>query len=171
MTASTFTVPYPPAARRPAITRGGFAGLLAACGLGVSAVAGVVLTQVGSGPRPAPAAVVVDGPTVAGPLTLTVSGPGDVNVLRQVYEPGADSGWHRHPGIHAVAILSGTLTIYDHACQPQTFAPGQSYVGGQEGHRVRNETAEPVEMSVTYLSPAGPHNSNGQVPPPPGCTA
>lgn len=171
MPASTLTVPLPPAAGGPIVSRGAFAGLLAACGLGVSALAGLVLTHAGSGPQPAPAAVVVEGPAVAGPLTLTVSGPGDVNVLRQVYEAGGDSGWHRHPGIHAVAVLSGTLTIYDHTCQVQTFGPGQSYVGGQEGHRVRNETAEPVEMAVTYLSPAGPHNSNGAVPPPPGCPA
>lgn len=99
----------------------------------------------------------------AGAITLVKE---DVTVVTQVYEPGQDSGWHTHSGIHAVAVLSGVLTVYDGACRAGTVAPGQPYVGGHEVHRTRNETAEPVEMVVTYLASRTPTASTTQVPAP-----
>jgi quercetin dioxygenase-like cupin family protein len=91
----------------------------------------------------------------------------DVSVVNQVYEPGQDSGWHAHSGIHAVAVLSGTLTVYDGQCRVQTVEPGRPYVGGQDVHRVRNETAEPIEMVVTYLAPRVAADSSRHVAAPP----
>jgi quercetin dioxygenase-like cupin family protein len=133
--------------------------------------AGLTLAPRGgpSSSEPVPASVPAANAHALGPLAVTLSGPGDVTVLTQAYEPGGDSGWHAHPGIHAVAVLSGTLTVYDEECRPQTFGPGQPYIGGQEPHRVRNEAQEPVQMVVTYLNPAGPHNSNRSVPAPAAC--
>lgn len=90
---------------------------------------------------------------------LTLSGPNDVTVVNQVYEAGESSGWHHHTGIHAVAVLSGTLTVYDGRCHALSVVPGRPYVGGQELHLARNETNVPVEMVVTYLSSAGSANS------------
>lgn len=87
---------------------------------------------------------------------ILLRGPGDVAVVTQVYEPGQTSGWHAHAGLHAVAVLSGELTIYDGDCRPQRVVPGQPYVGGMELHLARNETSEPVDMVVTYLNAVGP---------------
>lgn len=98
----------------------------------------------------------------AHPHTITLSSQ-DVSIVNQVYEPGQDSGWHAHSGIHAVAVLSGTLTVYDGQCRVQRVEPDRPYVGGQDVHRVRNETAEPVEMVVTYLAPRAAADSNRQV--------
>ena len=137
-------------------------------GLVLLTSAGLVASTLGDA-QPAPVATAVATAAPAGPLALTISGPGDVTVLHQVYEAGKDSGWHAHAGIHAVAVLSGTLTIYDEGCRRETFGPGQSYVGGQANHLVRNETAAPVDMVVTYMNPAGPHESNRQMAPPAGC--
>lgn len=91
---------------------------------------------------------------VSGPRAMTVSGPGDVAVVSMVYDPGQSSGWHTHAGIHAVAVLAGTLTVYDGECRPQVVEPGRPYVGGQELHLARNDTAVPVEMIVTYINPS-----------------
>jgi quercetin dioxygenase-like cupin family protein len=104
----------------------------------------------------------------ADPLAITLSAR-DVSVVTQVYAPGQESGWHFHAGIHAVAVLSGVLTIYDSQCRAQTVEPGRPYVGGQEAHLARNETGSPVEMSVTYLSPSKPALSTQRVPRPSGC--
>lgn len=93
----------------------------------------------------------------------------DVSVVVQVYEPGHDSGWHSHPGIHAVAVVVGALTVYDRECRATTFGPGQPYVGGRDLHLVRNETAAPVEMIVTYLSPSTPNDSTRHLDAPAGC--
>ncbi len=93
----------------------------------------------------------------------------DVSIVTQVYDPGHDSGWHSHPGIHAVAVISGELTVYDGQCRPTTYGPGRPYVGGRELHLVRNEAAVPVEMSVTYLSPSVATESTRRLTPPAGC--
>lgn len=92
---------------------------------------------------------------------ITVDGAGGVSVVNQVYEPGQESAWHAHSGIHAVAVLTGTLTVYDADCRAQTYGRDRPYIGGQELHLVRNETAEPVEMVVTYVSAA---RSDGTAP-------
>ena len=107
-------------------------------------------------------------PRPADPTAITLAAR-DVSVVTQVYEPGETSGWHLHPGIHAVAVLSGVLTVYDGDCRRQTFEPGHPYVGGQQVHLVRNETDAPVTMIVTYLNPTVPANSSRHVPPPAGC--
>lgn len=127
----------------------------------VAILAGIVastvsLTAIAAADRP-------DGAVAAaGPTTITL-GPEDISVVRQVYDPGEDSGWHAHSGIHAVAVLSGTLTVYDPGCRGQAVEPDRPYVGGQEMHRVRNETAEAVEMVVSYLSPRAAADSNRPV--------
>ena len=138
------------------------AGLLV---VGLAATA-IVSAMNRGGVTPAPAPVVTPG--AADPLALTLS-VRDVSIVHQVYEPGEASGWHSHSGIHAVAVLSGTLTVYDGRCQSQTFQAGQPYVGGQQLHLVRNESAEPVVMTVTYLSPASGGEPTRKLPAPGGC--
>lgn len=102
---------------------------------------------------------------------VTIGGPADVAVQTATYQPGQTSGWHSHTGIHAVMVLSGTITFYDGGCRRQTYGPGETYVGGQETHLATNETAEPVEVAVTYMFPAGRSHTTFHVdaPPPVGC--
>jgi quercetin dioxygenase-like cupin family protein len=129
----------PPAPRR---ARPVLPALVMVAGLALMAVAAVVLTRGESGGGPA-----VD------PSAITVSAR-DVSVVTQVYEPGQTSGWHSHPGIHAVSVTSGVLTVHVSGCPTRTFEPGRPYVGGQEPHMVANETDAPVTMTVTYLNPS-----------------
>lgn len=86
---------------------------------------------------------------------IVLRGPGDVAVVTQVYEPAQTGGWHTHAGLHAVAVLSGELAVYDGECRRQRVVAGEPYVGGRELHLARNETAEPVTMVVTYLNAVG----------------
>ena len=100
---------------------------------------------------------------------IVLRGPGDVAVVTQVYEPGQASGWHTHAGLHAVAVLAGELTVYDGECRPQRVVAGEPYVGGRELHLARNETAERVEMVVTYLNAVGTAPAHAGAPA--GCPA
>ena len=59
----------------------------------------------------------------------------------------------------------------DGQCHARTFHAGQPYIGGQELHQVRNESAEPVVMSVTYLNPASGGAPTHRLPAPAGCAA
>jgi quercetin dioxygenase-like cupin family protein len=99
------------------------------------------------------------------------TGPVDMELQVLTYGPGQTSGWHLHPGVHLVTVLSGTLTVYDAECQARIYGPGQPYVGGEELHLARNETDAPVEMAVTYVTRAGAprHSLRVAQPAPPGC--
>lgn len=136
-------------------------------GVALMAVAATILVRQSSGDnRPAGAMAPTSG-------AITLRGPADVTAQLATYEPGQDSGWHSHTGLHAVVVLSGTLTIYDEECAPHQYGPGDVYIGGGGAHLARNETAAPVEMTVTYLFPAGRSHTEFHVPasPPAGCAA
>ena len=107
---------------------------------------------------------------VAGPLVHT-SGPVDVSAQLAGYVPGQSSGWHTHPGLHLVTVLSGTLTVYGPDCQPQIFGPGTVYAGGDRLHLARNEADAPLEMVVTYVSGPGQSMAHFRLDgvAPPGC--
>ena len=124
---------------------------LALCGFVVSGVAAVGIVRGSSGAKGAAPVGPTTTPTAAASRAFALPSASDVLVLPITYEPGDGTGWHVHPGVHAVAILSGRLTVYDGACQAHVFGPDEAYVGGHELHLARNETGAPVHMIVTYL--------------------
>ena len=73
-----------------------------------------------------------------------------VVVTDGAYPAGHSSGWHVHPGLHSVVVLAGSLTIYDETCEPHDFGPGDSYLGGDRPHLVRNDRAAQATYVVTY---------------------
>ena len=105
-----------------------------------------MLVRSGDEARPVPQQIPTGAAVAGDRLAVTLSAR-DVSVVTQVYEPGATSGWHSHPGIHAVAVLEGTLTVYDSQCRSESYGPGRPYVGGQQPHLVRNETRPPSRWS------------------------
>jgi quercetin dioxygenase-like cupin family protein len=137
-----------------------------AAGLAAFSVAALVLV-----PRiasvPGGTGTATRGPArAAAVFGVAIGGPSDVAAQVTSYAPGQSSGWHSHTGLHAVVVLSGTLTIVDGECQHHTYGPGDSYVGGRDVHLALNETAAPLEMAVTYMFPAGAPHTGFHVPAP-----
>jgi quercetin dioxygenase-like cupin family protein len=50
--------------------------------------------------------------------------PTDVRVARVDIAPGGYSGWHHHPGIVIVTVLSGAVTFTNSDCSSKTYGPG-----------------------------------------------
>jgi quercetin dioxygenase-like cupin family protein len=93
-------------------------------------------------------------------VELKTKAPIDVVDQTIVLEAGGHTGWHSHPGPALVVVKTGTFTLYDGddpSCTPQVFTAGQAFVdrGGGHAHIGRNESDGVVEVSVTYLLPAG----------------
>lgn len=103
-------------------------------------------------------------PTLTGAVRAS-----DVSMGAISYGVGQSSGWHVHPGIHAMLVTAGTLTVYDAACVRRTFGPGETYIGGQELHLARNETSASVGLIVTVIEPAVAADSVIRRPPPTAC--
>ena len=48
----------------------------------------------------------------------------DVRIQKIVFEAGAFSGWHHHPGIVLLAVESGAVTFWESDCSSKTYGPG-----------------------------------------------
>jgi quercetin dioxygenase-like cupin family protein len=117
--------------------------------------------------------VLADG-QIAKPYTIAVTKPGDVVVASAKVPPRASFGWHSHRAAVAVAVVQGTLTLYDPdspSCGPQRIHAGEGFVEQPNHvHLARNEGRHAVRVVVTYLG--APHGESPDVPAdrPAGCT-
>jgi len=50
--------------------------------------------------------------------------PTTVRIQSAVWEAGADSGWHHHPGVIMGIVTSGSVTVWDPRCGQRTYGPG-----------------------------------------------
>jgi hypothetical protein len=83
----------------------------------------------------------------------------DIAVQRIVFQPGGQSGWHRHPGPVFIEVVSGTMTFYmsdDPTCTPMVVTAGHGYLDmGDHAHIARNESDAASQNVVTYFAPPG----------------
>jgi hypothetical protein len=89
-----------------------------------------------------------------------VKGSSDLYVLNNVWQPGRDTGWHRHPGHSLIIVTAGTVTDYksdDPDCRPKVYTQGMGFVdeGGDHVHLIRNEGTVPASTMAIQLIPAG----------------
>jgi len=90
-------------------------------------------------------------------VELKAHGGLEVLVRSFAYDPGAYTGWHKHPGPVLIQVIQGTLTFYnaDDPCTPIVVPAGQGYVDTGEGHIGRNLSGAPAKDITIYLAPPG----------------
>ena len=78
--------------------------------------------------------------------------------------PGQSFGWHLHREPVAVAISSGTLTLYDSkdpGCTASRYSAGQGFIEpANHTHVARNEGTKPVSLYAIYLGVPGQWRKN-----------
>ena len=147
-------------------TRREFLELATMLGAGVVFAGGATGLVIGAGEAPAGATPPTGKLTreefavgrLADAFKIQTSGPTDFHIQRVVLEPGADSGWHTHPGIALDVVKAGTVTAYldDGQCKPTKVEAGQAFMfPAGVTHIARNEGKESAEIYVTYLVTAG----------------
>jgi hypothetical protein len=57
-------------------------------------------------------------------VKFQTKGPTYVRVQKVVIAPLGKSGWHHHPGVVIVAVLSGDVTFTHSDCSSETYGPG-----------------------------------------------
>lgn len=50
--------------------------------------------------------------------------PTDTLVARFDFAPGGYTGWHHHPGMGIITVMSGAVTFTDSDCNSKTYGPG-----------------------------------------------
>ena len=103
---------------------------------------------------------------VTKPFSINVSKPGDVMFVQVKIQPGGSFGWHSHRAAVAVAVVAGTLTLYDSSdpkCVAQPKKAGQGFVEpANHVHLARNEGKTVARVMVAYLG--APHGKPADVP-------
>ena len=86
----------------------------------------------------------------------------EIVVVHLTLAPGGSTGWHSHPTQGVFIADSGTFSNYGldgDPCHPVTVSAGQAYfvpAHPDHAHLAKNETAEPVELTVIYFNvPSG----------------
>lgn len=89
-------------------------------------------------------------------VRINAKGPSDILQTKIVIQPGADTGWHSHPGAVIVVVKTGALTEF-HSNGCVTVHPAGSVFLESEGeaHRVINESSVPSESYATFIIPPG----------------
>lgn len=89
-------------------------------------------------------------------VNLHVNGPSDVLQALLVFQPGAETGWHVHPGPVVVVVKSGAL-VETHSNGCTTLHPTGSvfFESAGEVHNATNPTNGMAEVYATFLSPEG----------------
>ena len=81
----------------------------------------------------------------------------DVAVQMITFQPGGQSGWHRHPGPVFISVVAGEMTFYegdDPNCAPTVRHAGEGFLDtGAHAHIARNETAGPATNVPTSFAP------------------
>lgn len=134
----------------------------------ILAVVGGLLLMVGAGGVLAPQLGRRESRAAETPMVFDAGFP-NVEITDSSYPPGHTSGWHVHPGVHSVVVLSGTLTIFDDHCGRTEYGQGQTYLGGTTPHLARNETLEVLDVAITFVYRPLAENHGQAVPAPTGC--
>lgn len=87
---------------------------------------------------------------------MNVTDSADALVQHITIEPGAQTGWHSHPGPVVVIVMTGTLTLYqgdDASCTGEAYGPGKAFVDPGQGnvHNARNEGTDAVSLYATFF--------------------
>ncbi|HET6218919.1 MAG TPA: cupin domain-containing protein [Acidobacteriaceae bacterium] len=88
------------------------------------------------------------------------TGPSELYVQSNVWQPGGSTGWHTHPGHSLIIIAEGTVTEYedrDLDCKPHVYTKGMTFVDphGDHAHIIRNEGDAVARTFAIQLIPAG----------------
>ncbi len=91
-------------------------------------------------------------------VNLHVNGPSDVLQALLVFQPGAETGWHIHPGPVVVVVKSGALTeTHSNGCTTVHPTGSVFFESAGEVHNATNQTGGVAEVYATFISPTGAH--------------
>jgi len=86
---------------------------------------------------------------------LQTDGPSTFSTQVAAFAVGGQNGWHSHPGLVAVTILSGTIRWFDENCNPTVYRAGDSWVEGSQLHAFRNIGNENVQLVAWFITANG----------------
>ena len=81
-------------------------------------------------------------------------GGSDLELAKQVIEPGGSSGWHHHPGVSFFLVKSGGVTAYDEKCKKTVYKADEGFIeSSAHPGLVRNQGKVDAVIYATHIIP------------------
>jgi quercetin dioxygenase-like cupin family protein len=99
-------------------------------------------------------------------------GSADFATIQITWAPGTSSGWHHHPGVVLVSVVSGSVRVYHSDCEFTTYSAGDAFVeASDQAHLVRNDGSVEAMAYATFIVPTrtAPTGLRIDDPQPAGC--
>jgi quercetin dioxygenase-like cupin family protein len=88
-------------------------------------------------------------------VRLTTDGPSNISFQEFAITANGHNGWHSHPGMVAVTVLTGTIQWYDENCKPTTYKAGDSWTEGSQPHYFRNIGEGTAQLTAIFVVAKG----------------
>jgi quercetin dioxygenase-like cupin family protein len=99
-------------------------------------------------------------------VEFETEGPSALSTQDASIAAGGQNGWHSHPGMVVVTILSGSITWYDENCNPTDYKAGDSWVEGSQVHAFRVTSTVPFHGIAWFITAQGQPLRTDQPAPP-----
>ena len=87
--------------------------------------------------------------------SLETEGPSSILIQDAAYALGGVNGWHSHPGLVAVTMITGTIQWYDEDCRMTTYKAGDSWTEGSQVHYFRVTGTTGIHLMATFIIAQG----------------
>jgi quercetin dioxygenase-like cupin family protein len=99
-----------------------------------------------------------EGQTVSGErfeVSLRTEGPSTISTQDAAYGVGGVNGWHSHPGMVAVTLISGSIQWFDENCVETDYTAGDSWTEGSKLHYFRVVGKGGIHLSAFFITAQG----------------
>ena len=88
-------------------------------------------------------------------VALETDGPSTMSIQDAALGFPGHNGWHSHPGLVSVTVISGSIQWYDENCGVTIYKAGDSWVEGDQLHAFRNIGPGPVHLMAWFITAQG----------------
>lgn len=97
-----------------------------------------------------------------GPSTVSIQ---DFSLAGSTAAQTSQNGWHSHPGMVIVTLLTGSIRWYNENCEPTDYKAGDSWVEGSQLHAFRVTSATPLHGMAVFVTAQGKALRTDETPP------
>jgi quercetin dioxygenase-like cupin family protein len=88
-------------------------------------------------------------------VRLRTEGPSTMSTQDAAYAAGGHNGWHSHPGMVAVTIVSGAMQWFDENCVETDYKAGDSWTEGSKIHYFRVVGTTGLHATAFFITAQG----------------
>jgi quercetin dioxygenase-like cupin family protein len=88
-------------------------------------------------------------------VKLTSEGPSTISTQDGAYGVGGHNGWHSHPGMVAVTLVSGSIQWFNGDCEETTYKAGDSWTEGSQLHYFRVMGTSAIHVTALFITAQG----------------